>query len=49
LDAGIPEELVDAAINDISSVDGVLWVLTQWDLVRFDGLNWQVIVHPDNG
>jgi len=49
LDAGIPEELVDAAINDISCADGVLWVLTQWDLVRFDGLNWQVIVHPDNG
>ncbi|WP_329891785.1 hypothetical protein [Stenotrophomonas sp. SMYL11] len=49
LKAGIPEELMDAAINDISSADGVLWVLTPWDLIRFDGTVWQVIVHPDNG
>lgn len=49
LKAGIPEELRDAAINDISSVDGVLWVLTPWDLIRFDGTAWQVIVHSDNG
>ncbi|HIE1102303.1 TPA: hypothetical protein ACXJQL_004909, partial [Stenotrophomonas maltophilia] len=49
LKADIPEELMDAAINDISSADGVLWVLTPWDLIRFDGTVWQVIVHPDNG
>lgn len=33
LDVGIFEELVDVVINDISCVDGVLWVLMQWDLV----------------
>lgn len=49
LEAGIPEELMDAAIVDVSSADGVLWVLTPWDLIRFDGTAWQVIVHPDNG
>lgn len=46
---GIPEELRDATIVDISSVGSVLWVLTPWDLIRFDGTAWQVIVHPDNG
>ncbi|EKT4097440.1 hypothetical protein ACSMEB_12855 [Stenotrophomonas maltophilia] len=46
---GIPEELREATIVDISSVGGVLWVLTPWDLTRFDGIEWQVIVHPDNG
>jgi len=46
---GIPEELRDATIVDISSVGSVLWVLTPWDLLRFDGALWQVIVHPDNG
>ncbi|MDZ5840889.1 hypothetical protein U4I66_03410 [Stenotrophomonas maltophilia] len=46
---GIPEELRDATIVDISSVGNVLWVLTPWDLIRFDGTAWQVIVHPDNG
>lgn len=48
LEAGIPEELRDATIVDISSVGNVLWVLTSWDLIRFDGTSWQVIVHPDN-
>ncbi|WP_256200879.1 hypothetical protein [Stenotrophomonas maltophilia] len=46
---GIPEELRDATIVDISSAGSVLWVLTPWDLLRFDGTEWQVIVHPDNG
>ncbi|PTA72700.1 MULTISPECIES: hypothetical protein [unclassified Stenotrophomonas] len=46
---GIPDELRDATIVDISSVGSVLWVLTPWDLMRFDGATWQVIVHPDNG
>ncbi|AEM51320.1 hypothetical protein [Stenotrophomonas maltophilia] len=46
---GIPEELKDATIVDISSAGSVLWVLTPWDLIRFDGAEWQVIVHPDNG
>ncbi|MGE8221930.1 MAG: hypothetical protein ACN6OZ_03835 [Stenotrophomonas sp.] len=46
---GIPEELRDATIVDISSAGSVLWVLTPWDLMRFDGDKWQVIVHPDNG
>lgn len=49
LEVGIPEELRDATIVDISSVGSVLWVLTPWDLMRFDGAAWQVIVHPDNG
>ncbi len=47
--AEIPDELRGAAIVDISSVGSVLWVLTPWDLLRFDGDWWQVIVHPDNG
>ncbi|WP_343650887.1 hypothetical protein [Stenotrophomonas sp.] len=46
---GIPDELRDATIIDISAVGSVLWVLTPWDLLRFDGSRWQVIVHPDNG
>jgi len=46
---GIPEELRNATIVDISSVGSTLWVLTPWDLMRFDGAAWQVIVHPDNG
>ena len=46
---GIPEELRDATIVDISSAGNALWVLTPWDLLRFDGARWQVIVHPDNG
>jgi len=45
----IPEELRDATIVDISSAGSVLWVLAPWDLIRFDGTAWQVIVHPDNG
>ncbi|HDS1037068.1 TPA: hypothetical protein QDZ42_000012 [Stenotrophomonas maltophilia] len=49
LKSGLPEEVMDAAVVDISSAGGVLWVLTPWDLVRFDGSHWQVIVHPDNG
>ena len=46
---GIPEELRNATIVDISSAGSTLWVLTPWDLMRFDGAAWQVIVHPDNG
>ncbi|WP_369038840.1 hypothetical protein [Stenotrophomonas maltophilia] len=46
---GLPEELRDATIVDISSAGSVLWVLTPWDLMRFDGAEWKVIVHPDNG
>ncbi|AWH31224.1 hypothetical protein [Stenotrophomonas sp. YAU14A_MKIMI4_1] len=46
---GIPDELRDATIIDISSVGSVLWVLTPWDLLRFDGNRWEIIIHPDNG
>ncbi len=45
----IPDELRGATIVDISCAGSVLWVLTPWDLLRFDGDKWQVIVHPDNG
>ncbi|HBS54306.1 MAG TPA: hypothetical protein DEA38_01070 [Stenotrophomonas sp.] len=45
----VPDELRGATIVDISAVGSVLWVLTPWDLMRFDGDTWQVIVHPDNG
>lgn len=46
---GLPEELMEAAIIDISVVGDVIWVLTPWDLARFDGTRWEVILHPDNG
>lgn len=46
---GIPEELRNATIVDVSSAGSVLWVLTPWDLMRFDGAAWQVIAHTDNG
>lgn len=49
LTVGLPEELMDAAIIDISIAGDVLWVLTAWDLVRFNGARWEVIAHPDNG
>ena len=49
LSTDLPEELRDATIVDISSADGALWVLTSWDLARFDGNSWQVMFHPDNG
>ncbi|WP_416057580.1 hypothetical protein [Stenotrophomonas maltophilia] len=46
---GLPQELRNATIIDISSADGALWVLTSWDLARFDGSRWEIIIHPDNG
>ena len=35
-------------VNQVESIDGVLWVLSEKKLLRYDGKRWEEFEHPNN-